>query len=88
MIYYDRPTMGHFGPLIDAYTIPQSVADGATVPIMYEARLPDLNIQGPATLDKLATIPPPAQLIFRISVLPLSIMRERVEELPRVVTAL
>ena len=50
---FGRSTMGHFGPLIDAYTIPQSVADGATVPIMYEARLPDLNIQGPATLDKL-----------------------------------
>ena len=50
---FGRSTMGHFGPLIDAYTIPQSVADGATVPIMYEARLPDLNIQGSATLDKL-----------------------------------
>ena len=48
-----RSTMGHFGSLIDAYTIPQSVADGATVPIMYEARLPELNIQGPETLDKL-----------------------------------
>ena len=34
---FGRSTMGHFGPLIDAYTIPQSVADGATVPIMYEA---------------------------------------------------
>ena len=50
---FGRSTMGHFGPLIDAYTIPQSVADGATVPIMYEARLPDLAIQGPLTLDKL-----------------------------------
>ena len=50
---FGRSTMGHFGPLIDAYTIPQSVADGATVPIMYEARLPDLNIQGPEALDKL-----------------------------------
>ena len=50
---FGRSTMGHFGPLIDAYTIPQSVADGATVRIMYEARLPELSIQGPATLDKL-----------------------------------
>ena len=50
---FQRSTIGHFGPLIDAYTIPQSVADGATVTIMYEARLPDLNIQGPAALDKL-----------------------------------
>ena len=50
---FGRSTMGHFGSLIDAYTVPQSVADGATVPIMYEARLPELNIQGPETLDKL-----------------------------------
>ena len=50
---FRRSTIRHFGPLIDAYTIPQSVADGATVPIMYEARLPDLNIQGPEALDRL-----------------------------------
>ena len=50
---FGRSTMHHFGALIDSYTIPQSVADGATVPIWYEARLPDLAIQGPATLDKL-----------------------------------
>ena len=50
---FGRSTMRHFGPLIDAYTIPQSVADGATVPIYYEARLPELSIQGPNTLDKL-----------------------------------
>ena len=42
-----------FGPLIDSYTIPQSVEDGATVPIWYEARLPELHIEGPNTLDKL-----------------------------------
>ena len=45
--------MGHFGSLIDAYTIPQSVANGATVRIMYEARLPDLSIQSPRSLDEL-----------------------------------
>lgn len=50
---FKRSTMREFGSLIDSYTIPQSVADGATVPIFYEARLPDLNIQGPTTLDKL-----------------------------------
>ena len=49
----DRSTMRRFGELIDSYTIPQSVADGATVPIYYEARLPELAIEGPATLDKL-----------------------------------
>ena len=45
--------MRRFGSLIDSYTIPQSVADGATVPILYEARLPELAIEGPDTLDKL-----------------------------------
>ena len=50
---FGRSTMKHFGPLIDSYTIPQSVADGATVPIWYEARLPELHIEGPNTLDKL-----------------------------------
>ena len=49
----DRSTMRRFGSLIDSYTIPQSVADGATVPIYYEARLPELAIEGPATLDRL-----------------------------------
>ena len=48
-----RSTIGRFGSLIDAYTIPQSVADGATVPIYYEARLPELAIEGPDTLDRL-----------------------------------
>ena len=46
-------TMRRFGPLIDSYTIRQSVEDKATVEIMYEARLPDLAIQGADTLDKL-----------------------------------
>ncbi len=50
---YKHSTIGRFGPLIDSYTIPQSVADGATVPIYYEARLPDLAIEGPETLDRL-----------------------------------
>ena len=50
---FRHSTMGRFGPLIDSYTIPQSVADGATVPILYEARLPELAIEGPETLDKL-----------------------------------
>ena len=50
---FKRSTVGRFGPLIDAYTIPQSVADGATVPIFYEARLPELAIEGPETLDRL-----------------------------------
>ena len=50
---FKRSTMRRFGSLIDSYTIPQSVADGATVPILYEARLPELAIEGPETLDRL-----------------------------------
>ena len=50
---FRRTTLGVFGGLIDSYTIPQSVDDGATVPIYYEARLPDLHVEGPETLDRL-----------------------------------
>jgi len=50
---FRRSTMRRFGSLIDAYTIRESVQDKATVEIMYEARLPDLAIQGADTLDKL-----------------------------------
>ena len=50
---FGHSTMRRFGSLIDSYTIPQSVADGATVPILYEARLPELHIEGPETLDTL-----------------------------------
>ena len=67
---FRRNTMRRFGPLIDAYTIPQSVADGATVPIFYEARLPELEIEGPETLDRLFEAmfgdePPEVQLQLR-----------------------
>ena len=48
-----RNTMRTFGGLIDTYARSQSVEDGVTVPIFYEARLPELRIQGPETLDKL-----------------------------------
>ena len=50
---FRRTTLGVFGGLIDSYTIPQSVEDGATVPIYYEARLPELHVEGPETLDRL-----------------------------------
>jgi type I restriction enzyme R subunit len=48
----DRSTVSTFGPYIDTYTIEQAVADGATVPIFYEGRLPQLRIIG-NTLDAL-----------------------------------
>lgn len=50
---FRRTTLGVFGGLIDSYTIPQSVEDGATVPIYYEARLPEMHVEGPETLDRL-----------------------------------
>lgn len=48
----DRSTLSTFGPYIDQYTIEQAVADGATVPIFYEGRLPELRILG-SSLDAL-----------------------------------
>ncbi len=48
----DRSTLNTFGPYIDTYTIEQSVADGATVRILYEGRLPDLHLVGSA-LDRM-----------------------------------
>lgn len=50
---FRRTTLGTFGEMIDSYTIPQSVEDGATVPIYYEARLPELHVEGPETVDRL-----------------------------------
>lgn len=39
-------TQATFGGYIHKYTMPQSVADGATVPILYESRLPELAVWG------------------------------------------
>ena len=50
---FERSTRKRFGSLIDSYTIPQSVADGVTVRIYYEARLPELSVEGPEALDRL-----------------------------------
>jgi type I restriction enzyme R subunit len=50
----DRSTPRTFGwPYIDTYTIREAVEDGATVPIFFESRLPDVQIQGGETLDQL-----------------------------------
>jgi type I restriction enzyme R subunit len=48
----DKSTTRTFGTYIDTYTIQQSVHDGATVPILYESRMPDLQIEG-RSLDAL-----------------------------------
>ncbi len=50
---FKRNTMRRFGSLIDSYTIPEAVGDGVTVRIHYEARLPELSVEGPQTLDRL-----------------------------------
>ena len=50
---FRRSTMKRFGSLIDRYSIEQAVEDGATVEIRYEARLPELEVEGPNTLDRL-----------------------------------
>jgi len=39
-------TQATFGSYIHKYTMPQSVEDGATVPILYESRLPELAVWG------------------------------------------
>lgn len=39
-------TLAKFGSYIHRYTMPVSVQDGATVPILYENRLPDLAVWG------------------------------------------
>lgn len=48
----DKSTFRTFGPYIDKYSIEQSVEDGATVPIFYEARMADLHVQG-ESIDQL-----------------------------------
>ncbi|GGI12577.1 type I restriction endonuclease subunit R [Gottfriedia solisilvae] len=42
----DRSTLQTFGPYIDTYSIQQAVDDGATLPIFYESRLPELRVEG------------------------------------------
>ncbi|MGS0745240.1 type I restriction endonuclease subunit R [Syntrophomonas erecta subsp. sporosyntropha] len=48
----DKSTPRQFGGYIDKYSIQQAVEDGATVPIIYEGRRPDLQIKAD-TLEEL-----------------------------------
>jgi type I restriction enzyme R subunit len=48
----DRSTPRTFGSYIDTYSIQQAVEDGATVPIFYESRLPEVHVTGGQTLDQ------------------------------------
>jgi type I restriction enzyme R subunit len=42
-----------FGPLIDKYGFKESQADGATLPIKYDGRLPELYVEGGETIDEI-----------------------------------
>jgi type I restriction enzyme, R subunit len=42
-----------FGPLIDKYGFKESQEDGATLPIIYKGRLPDLFVEGGDTIDQI-----------------------------------
>jgi type I restriction enzyme R subunit len=42
----DRSTYRVFGKLLDRYSFEESKADGATLPILYEGRLPNLFVEG------------------------------------------
>lgn len=41
-----------FGPLLDKYGFQESQADGATLPIMYQGRMPQLYVEGGDTVDE------------------------------------
>jgi type I restriction enzyme R subunit len=40
----EKSTAAKFGGMIDAYTVDEAVKDGAVVPLLYEGRLPYLNV--------------------------------------------
>ena len=52
----DRDTQAVFGDMIHAYDIPQAQADGAIVPIFYEARLARLHLINDQIDDELAEL--------------------------------
>ena len=41
-----------FGPLLDKYGFQESQADGATLPITYQGRMPELYVEGGDTIDE------------------------------------
>jgi len=49
----DRSTYKVFGDLIDKYGFEESKADGATIPIKYVGRLPNLFVEGDESIDDL-----------------------------------
>lgn len=49
----DKSTYRVFGPMLDKYGFRESQADGATLPIRYEGRLPELFVEGGDTIDEI-----------------------------------
>ena len=49
----DKSTYRVFGPLLDKYSFEESKEDGATIPIKYEGRMPDLFVEGDETIDRI-----------------------------------
>ncbi|MGA8843543.1 MAG: HsdR family type I site-specific deoxyribonuclease, partial [Nitrososphaeraceae archaeon] len=49
----NKSTYRIFGPLLDKYSFEESKADGATLPIYYEDRMPDLFVEGGDTIDQI-----------------------------------
>lgn len=49
----DESTYRVFGPMLDKYGFRESQADGATVPIRYEGRVPELFVEGGNTIEQM-----------------------------------
>ena len=49
----NRSTYKVFGPMLDKYTFEESKADGATLEIYYEERMPELFVEGADTIDQI-----------------------------------
>lgn len=49
----NKSTYRVFGPALDKYGFEESKADGATIKILYEERLPELFVEGGATIDQI-----------------------------------
>lgn len=49
----DKSTPRVFGPIIDKYGFRESQQDGATLPIRYQGRMPELFVEGGETIDEI-----------------------------------
>ena len=49
----NRSTYNVFGPMLDKYTFEESKADGATLRILHEERMPELYVEGVDTIDQI-----------------------------------